>query len=370
MKPTLYDSPKYKRFTLDRNKVLEEINNNAQTDVSRMAFEKFEAITGFISHMALEGQFGDIAHTNYLIKQAESFIDGQFHTLASKIAERVKRMRKATFIITYLGELEAIARATQKTHKIMPHQFYDKLKKQIDSKTILGQSLKLAFWGRLFYFKQKILQKLLSGITQEKSPKEIVDGVKSVYPKVVAYKRPPIALKNLKESDNGSGDSADNPPKKSFDFYGDLVSDADWDLAVDAYKDTELPATRFDSSAGFDSDTGTYRYQWEVEQDLTDDFVNQVRQGQVEAATQLGVKDFIWVSVIDKKTCEVCCLPRNGKLVSEIESMLNSGELDANECDATVPPAHPNCRCDLAPSASTDEVEGPNWQEFGDWLES
>ena len=367
---TLYASPRYRSFVDDRNKALEQINNHAQTDVSRILFERLERITGFISHMGIQGHL-EMNHRTleYISKQLDAYITEQLTGAIPLMVDRITRMRKATFIITYLGELEAIARATKRTTKIMPHQFQDKLKAQLAQPTLLGKPLNVTIWLALSKLKQRIIHKTVSSITLDRTPKEVVDDVKSVYPKAVAYKRPPIALKNLREADNGRGPN-DDDDDKDFDFYNDIVSDSDWDLAVSAYRDTELPASRFDNSPNFDPDTGNPRYNWEVEQEMTDDFVNQVRDGQVEAANQLGVQDFVWVSVIDNKTCDECCLPRNGLTLTEIESKLKTGELSEDDCDATSPPAHPNCRCDLAPVADIDEVEGPDWKAFGDWLES
>jgi SPP1 gp7 family putative phage head morphogenesis protein len=181
--------------------------------------------------------------------------------------------------------------------------------------------------------------------------------MKKAYPEIKTYRMPPRTLKPLKEAFRD-----EDAEKKEFEFYHDLTNDEDWELAVSAYKDTELPASRFDQEAMYDESAGYMRYNWEIEQDLTDDFVSQVRDGQVQAANDLGIEEFVWGAIIDNKTCEECCLPRNGKTTSEIEKM------GGGDCDGTVPPLHPNCRCDIAPVASTDEVDGPDWKSFEEWL--
>ncbi len=367
MKRTLWESLKYRKFTLERNKALEQINLNCQTDVSRMLFERLERITHFVSYMAIQEDIS-MMHLSYLVDQLRGYIDAQFLAAIPEMESRISRMRKATFTLTYLGELEAIARATKKTKYIMPHEFKARVKFQQAMNTILDKKWEVTLWIAFSRLKQRIIQKFTAAVTLDKTPKEVVDAIKDAYPEASAYKRPPKVLKNLRESDKDDQDG--EAAKKEFDFYAGLTTDEDWQLAVDAYKGTELPVSRFDNSPTFDPDTGYARYNWEIEQDMTDDFVNQVRDGQVEAATELGVKDFVWVAVIDNKTCDACCLPRNGKTVTEIEAMLKSGELSEDECDAIVPPAHPNCRCDLAPIAITDEVEGADWKSFGEWLES
>lgn len=358
---TLLDSPKYKSFTKERNQALEQINLNTQLDVSRMLHTVLENITGNVSMMALTKDMS-LSQMQSLSNQLKYFLDHQFSALIPEVVARIRRARKNTFVLTYFAELEAIARATQKTKKIPLHEFKAKLHKQMDASTLNGHKLMNRVWLAMNDLMRDILKAFQKSVMKELPPVEIVQAIQAVYPPMIEYRKPPRALKPIREADSKDG--------KEFDFYHDLTNDSDWEQAVQAYKDTELPASRFDSTPGFDSESGYMRYSWELEQDMTDDFVQQVRDGQVDAANDLGVKEFVWVAIIDKKTCEVCCLPRAGKTTSEIEAMLSSGELDKEACDAVTPPAHPWCRCDVAPVASTDQVEGPDWKSFGDWLES
>lgn len=362
---TLLDSSEYKKFTRDRNHALENIHLNAQLDISRLLYEALDSVTGFISHMALTQEVS-LNHLSYLSRQLDSYIEMKFAPLAALLERRILKMRRATFVLTYLAELEAIARATRKTKSMNSMDFKQKIHTQVNQETILGQEWSKRIYVTLQSQKYKIVSAFQRAITREESPIEIVGSVKKSYPPIQSYRKPPRALKKVKEAAKKPGEDDGN----EFDFYAGLTNDEDWDLAVQAYRDTELPPSRFDSTPTYDPEAGYQRFSWEIEQELTDDFVKQVRDGQVEAATDLGIKDFVWVAVIDNKTCDTCCLPRNGKTVSEIESMLNTGELDEDECDAVSPPAHPYCRCDLAPVGSTDEVEGPDWKSFDDWLNS
>ncbi len=367
---TLDDSSRYKTFIHSRNKALEQIHLHAQTDVSRLTFEVLDRITGFVSHMAIQDQMS-LNQLTYLTQQLSQYIDHQNHQLLYQIEKRILRMRKVTFILTYLSELEAIARATKRTKLTKTTtslDFTQKVYQQIQSETILGQRWFTRIWVVLSHLKQLILKNFQAAIARDETPKGVVDAVKASYPSIKAYRKPPRALKPVREADKPK--DPNEPEDQEFDFYSNLVSDEDWNLVVQAYQDFDLPPSRFDNQKVFDEEAGYYRYDWELEQDMTDDFVKQVRDGQVEAAQDLGIKDFIWVSIIDNKTCDECCLPRNGKTTSEIESMLKSGQLDKTACDAITPPAHPFCRCDISPVASTDEVEGPNWKDFDNWLAS
>lgn len=363
LKDTLYQSPKYKTFVDERNIALERIESNAQLDISRLTHESLESITGYVSHMILTKR---LAHEN--VQQAaqslDSFIHVRFQVTTELVYRRILRLRRAVFVLSYLGELEAIARATQRTMHTDPFEFKSRINAQGRIKDVKGKLLSASLFQAFHKLKTKILNAFISAVTSDKKDGEILEAVQKVYPPIQVYKRPPRALKPIHEA------NSDPKDKKEFDFYHNLTNDDDWDLAVKAYKDTELPPSRFDDEAFYNPKSGTMQYSWELEQDVTDDFVKQVRDGQVQAATDLGVKDFVWVAVIDKKTCEVCCMPRAGKTTSEIEAMLSSGDLDKDECDAVTPPAHPYCRCDIAPVASTDPVEGPDWKDFNDWLNS
>lgn len=366
-KSTLLSSPKYKTFTQDRNRALEQIHLNAQTDLSRLLDERLEYITGFVSHMALEDSMS-VHNLQFLSAQLDSYVFKQFYSLLPLIEGRMKRMRMASFILTFFSETEAIARGKGLSDRRIPqlmgrYAFQMQLQNQMKRHTLLDQDLDKRLWVILSQLRLRIVDAFNRALSLEAPPNEVVQAVQKAYPPKKVYRRPPRTLKPLREADS-------HAPKKEFTFYFDLMDDSEWNAAVDAYKDTELPPGRFDQAPAYDADVGHMRYDWELEQEVTDDFVQQVRDGQVSAAKDLGVEEFVWIAIMDNDTCRECCRPRNGKTTSEIEAMLESGTLDDVHCDATVPPAHPNCRCDLAPIGSTDEVEGADWKSFQDWLDT
>jgi hypothetical protein len=138
-------------------------------------------------------------------------------------------------------------------------------------------------------------------------------------------------------------------------------------LPADIYKRGPDDQTLF-----YDVTTGEEkeRYTWEVEQELTEDFVQSVRSGEQEAAKAQGINDFMWIAILDKATDE-CCALRDGHSSSEIEDMLDQGKLDSEDCDAIVAPGHFNCRCQSAPM--TDDLPERveiDYGSFDDWLGS
>jgi SPP1 gp7 family putative phage head morphogenesis protein len=348
MPQTLLKSSRYTKFIGDRNRALEQIHVNAQTDLSRITYVMLTQIENFASAAALK------AKTAYMTHQISIQFENGVRDIMTQafpiLVRRLIRLRKAAYVLSYAGEQEAIGRATQRRADVGRSHFASRLRDEMSAPTLLGELDKRA-WLALMNLRRRIVQAFELAVTQELKPEEIIEKVRDALPKVKDYKRPPVALTKVREAD------ADQDDKKSwFDF--DFIEDADWDMAVNAYLDTELPESRFDQGV----DLGTRRYQWELEQEATEDFVRSVRSGQVAGAQDLGVKEFVWIAIIDDKTCEECCLPRNGKTTSEIDQM-------DDDCDATVPPAHFNCRCDVGPVASTNEVEGPDWESFNEWLE-
>jgi hypothetical protein len=166
-------------------------------------------------------------------------------------------------------------------------------------------------------------------------------------------------------------------PSGAVTFSTGVIDPATWSDVIDDYFEQEIPGPRgpYDKMVFFNvGDAGdvefTERYEWELEQEMTQDFVEQVRSGQVDAANENGIEDFMWIAVIDRDTDE-CCSDRDGLSSGEIEAQLSSGELDPDECDATVPPGHFNCRCAPAPiSNDLPEESPPDFGSFNDWLDA
>ncbi len=357
-KDSLLGSPAYRSFIADRDRALEVLHNHAQQDISRMLYDALEYAEGLVARFVLRR---DGHNDQQIVRWLDSGLSEVFSGLGTQIYQRMIRLRRGSYLLAYAAEMEAIGRATGRLPSLPAHSNPEMIRKIITAPTLTQEKLDARIQFGLFKLKNKILQKLYLGLIQNLTDREIVEKVAEAYPEYKIYKRPPRELKPLKE--------ADQNPKPKEEFVFDLLDEGDWDLILSAYKDAELPPSRFDRQEHYDPEKGTMRYAWEVEQEMTDDFVNQVRQGQVAAAKELGIKEFVWVAVLDDRIDE-CCIQRHGKTTSEIEAGLNSGEIDSDLCDATSPPAHPNCRCSLAPVANVEPVEGPDWKSFGEWLNS
>jgi hypothetical protein len=167
---------------------------------------------------------------------------------------------------------------------------------------------------------------------------------------------------------------ADKMGKDSFNFN---VDDEDWDSILDDYMIKYVPKWRITSTvqpdparsshvAGIaepeEGEEGNVIYGWQLERDITNDFVQSVRDGENDGATASGVTDFVWVAVLDDRTDE-CCEERDGLTTSQIEEQIH------DDYDA-YPPIHPNCRCRLVPAADgLEEIANYTSEEFQNWLE-
>ncbi len=189
--------------------------------------------------------------------------------------------------------------------------------------------------------------------------------VASTFPKPKVVKRPKRVLPGLTEA-----------AKKTPELLSvGIIDDAEWADILDDYNKTYVPKFRGPESVldfwpKKKSDDEEVWYAWELERDLTQEFVQNVRDGQIDAANENGIDDFVWIAVIDDVTDE-CCRWRDGLTTSEIQSQLKGAHRD-DECRATAPPAHFNCRCTLAPMLREADLSPPesNLAEFDEWLKA
>ena len=165
---------------------------------------------------------------------------------------------------------------------------------------------------------------------------------------------------------NAGGYGSDEEEEPAVDFAMGFIDEAVWNEMVEFYKKEYVPTYQFRIPKGAED----YWYKdFELEQDLTHDFVKSVRDGTLAAAKENGITDMMWIAVIDAKTDE-CCTWRHGLSSSEIEDQLK-GEHSDDDCEEIVPPAHYYCRCTIAPMVdSMSEAPESNQKEFDEWLNS
>ena len=364
--PRLDQVPRYKNFMNDLAKVQEQILWNTQTDVSRLASEAFERIRAICAH-----RYSIIPSDDFFGSQASrhlSALDAQLEAVLKElgvhILARLFRMRKASYVLAQAGEFEALARTLKPKGEQAPELriSHSEITKQITQDTITGHRLDHRITIALSRLRRKIMDAVELSRINEDDTKAMLDRVEYCFPDKIAYKKPHRVIKPFKESD----------AKKGSPVSVNLLDPSEWEDVVSQFKDTELPETRFDNEPVNVGEGGERQmYSWEIEQEITNDFVRAVRDGEKSAAKDLadkyGVKDFVWVAVLDNRTDE-CCEWRHGLSTREIRDALGDEHSD-DECQAETPPAHFNCRCRLAAIADLPERVEDEVADVNQWLE-
>lgn len=289
-----------------------------------------------------------------------------FTLAALEIHVAYQKMRRLCYTLAYVGEAEAIARADD------PSVTYELDRRDLDEvvnrPSVFGGTLE----GRIRYYldslRRRVLNTIQLAIVSGKTGDEAWQDVLAVLPRPIEVAVPRRTLttqKRLEEAEPSRVIRA-----QGVNISSGFIDDEAWRDMVDEYLADEVLDRRTEDKIRFKGPNGRKtitRYEWELERDFTHDFVSLVRAGQLDVAKENGYTDFVWLSVLDNKTDE-CCTWRNGLTVTEIEAQLKNAHKD-DTCQSTVPPAHPFCRCDLAPV--TDEIKKFSVPEIGDfesWL--
>ena len=271
---------------------------------------------------------------------------------ATRIAYIVYQMRQSTMEFTSATEAEVLARILNKPVKAQALPI---------DRPFAGQGPVV---NRVFYFLTRIQRKLEDTAEYYRSKEEEIpiQDLVLCLPKLKKVEDTRKVLRKVKEAD------------REDEFPGDMsvqfLTDADWDKLETQYLKKTIPISR-DPDSFFFGGKGRRKedrvYSWELENDLVYDFVQQVREGQIDAAKQAGITDFVWISVIDNRTDD-CCEWRDQLTTSEIEAQLRTKHKE-DECQVVTPPAHPNCRCTLAPAGDElPDMPASNRTEFESWL--
>lgn len=362
MKPLLA-SHKYSSFMQGRDHVLESL------------LQKYLRHMGGVLSV-LEKKAREIAlqinvqtMTHYDFKRNRDRFANQLHPwfemAGAEITTLIIRLRRSSYVLSYAGQAEGIARVTGKAH-LYKINHLDQIS---HSDTPSG--------GKLHLRVELILRRIFNDVVDAyqlsqvmasddlgESQKDMLARISRAFPTKKKDSKPRKLLARLKESDRpGLNDS--------FLSFGVIEPD-EWNQILEDYFSEEFPQgsanrTIFSNVFYSDAPEDEGRYEWEIEKEVSQDFVQQVRDGENDAATAQGITDFQWVSIIDNKT-DACCEWRDGLSSKEIEEALDNEHSD-DECDATTPPAHFFCRCRLVPmTAELNESPTSGLMDFETWL--
>lgn len=352
MKP-LITVPAYEKFLLDRDQGLERVLAKYSRAMSHIVLALKLRSEEVASHFAVTG-----IHKDQLKRARIHFEDHvrPYFEMAIQRAEALTlSMRKTVYLISAAGQSHAIARTLDRktTLSISKDEIRDVLKDESHLGGPVGLRCELSFHRLL----RDVVDAFQLSQVMSSTPQETIERIGRSFPRFEKVKARRNVMAKLKES------FAPKEPEVEISEFG--IDAADWEAAVQDYLSTEIPQGRAPYDKIFDdaSDTPEYfqRSRWEVEQELTNDFVDQVRSGENEAASQAGIDDFQWIAIVDSKTDE-CCFERDGLTMTEIDETVK------DEFDGP-PPIHPNCRCRLAPMVKEmPEESAPDFGSFDSWL--
>lgn len=384
-------SPAYRKWVLARDKALEQFHIRAQleaTDVMR------HILTEVL--LAAKGQFHALkSHQN--IDHLEWHIRSIMRAGTKDLDAVYNRLRIRSYLLAKSSQVEIISRLNKsatKGIKVTGHELRDVMAGAVLAGGFSAQRIGL-YLDRLA---RKIINAAQSASLSKDTDEDFLLAIYWTFPKMNVYRRPPRVLKPklMTEAANpiagihagvpdwqATYDQARDEGATSAEatMLLDAESEAAWQDLLDAYRNEYVPVWRApeyvidipvtDPTVQVTTGEQVW-YAWEFERDLTNQFVADVRDGEITAANESGITDFVWIAVVDAVT-DACCLWRDGLLVSEIEDKLDEHQDEDGECnidsDGLVPPLHFNCRCTLAP-ATADIPDKPDTglAEFEDWL--
>lgn len=369
----LTESKRYEDFIRGRDHGLQDVLSKYTSridDVVALLQQQAEQVAAHLA-TARRGHAYAKRNRDEFVKRLTPWFELGIHQTAALI----KGLRRTTYVLSYVGQAEAIGRAIAQRTKV--NLSPDEIRQVVDRETLHGGGItprvELAFHRML----RDVVDAYQLSQVMDSNVLDTIARLDRAFPK--KRKLPPRKMAPMKESarDRREPPGVDDPLIVGVQIdngFSHFVTDQEWADSIEDYFADYIPAGRgpYDNVFHVNETTGEdeSRYQWQVEQEMADDFIQSVRSGEVDSANANGITDGVWIALLDKKTCKDCCLPRDGLLSSEIEAKLESGELNAEDCDAIIPPGHGWCRCRWA--GATEDLPAKNPPDFGswdDWLE-
>lgn len=356
--------PKYRKFVNARDKAAEAMLLKARAKVSDELRHFMNIVQSEVirTYHGLNREFMDPI-TQHQIRMLDESLDRHARDIAIQMAQHWVNLRAHIYMLTHAGEQQASINVRGGRPKHVPH---DQIHKAAYAPTAFGPIVDRAYLS-LSRLRRAVIDAIEMSRIMGDEIKPAVERVMRVFPKPDRITSQRV-MKRLTEA------AQDGSEEDRFGFSA-YMADDDWQEIVNEYKGEFVPKWRDPSTGRLETpvSVGTSEeyavYPWQLEKEITEDFVSSVIAGTNEGASAQGITDFVWNSILDDRTDE-CCVKRDGLTVSEIRAKLK-GDWSGDECRASVPPAHFNCRCRIAP-ATDDLPDMPesNAAEFEDWLDS
>ncbi len=361
------DNSRYRTWVKQRDRAAEDLHTRAQLEMADILRDTFGHVL-----MIAKAQFEGLKSGNHMaIEWFEHSLKAKFDYTANELYVVMVKLRARSYTLIRASESEIIAQLSP-GKKVSASVSRADLHQLMHKDSLAGGQMMARIKLYCDRLRRKITSAAQAYAMTAKDPTDFATDVLAALPRSRRVNVPRRILKpKLMESDDFS--VGDDPNQA--DISVDNVDDEAWNDMLDTYKSDYVPKTRApEYVVDIPTTDGDTWYAWEMERDLTNEFVSAVRDGQIDAANEAGITDFVWIAVIDDKVDE-CCAWRDGLLISEIEDQLEDHADDDHACDiegdGLNPPLHFNCRCTLAPA--TDNIpEKPDdgAKDFDDWLNS
>lgn len=357
---------KYRQFINERDRLAERFLMKARAQVAD-EFRRFmqQAHDEFLrSYYAMNREFADPV-TQRRLNLLDNALERISRDVAHAMVAHWRELRRLTFALAQAGEQQAKINVAGGEPRKVPKE---EIAKEVHDPTEFG-----AIEDRTLLALSRVRRDLMDSVEMSLTMGEDVPAASARFlktfpaPERVVQKR--VMRRLVREAEQPRV-----PGKEAFGF-SEFIDEDEWQEILRAYKTQYVPKWRDPRSGQLESPVSVGEseevavYPWQLEREITDDFVTRVNNGTHEGAKAQGITDFVWIAIVDDRTDD-CCLKRDGLTVTEIRAKLK-GEWADDKCRASVPPAHPNCRCRVAPATGDlPEVPESNEADFYDWLNS
>jgi len=368
----LTDSNRYRGFVNKRDSALEKYLLKTRSKIgdnlrNLMALVQIEINR---TYPLLNTEFLDPA-TRMAMRHVDDAIDKHAQIIALEITQNWLTMRYVVSAIAQAAEQQAIIQTIDgEPQKISSEE----LKGETFNNLMIGGSVHDRVQYSLNRLRRKIMDAMEMARIMGAPLPEATERILKAFPNLEIVKKPKV-LARVKEA---AGE------RKGKEFFGSdfFIDDFEWEEILSEYKSEYIPRWRdpryeLDIPVAVGTSEEFATYAWELERDLTSDFVDKVRSGENEAAKKNGITQFVWIAINGPhgKTKELACdycNKRDGLTTKEIKAKLKDDWKDDPEWSKKYAiPLHPNCWCRLAPATDAlPEMPESNEAEFLDWLNS
>jgi len=363
----------YTKFIYDRDTALERLLINSRLRQADMMNRSFTQVLDRINHRYPELSILDPTS----ISRLDEDIDRIFKALTVSLWLEIGELRKKTYMLSNVGEAQAISGAVNAIpkFKVDPYTLND-----ITREDFIGGSVLEVIAHNLNSIRRKIITKVEEQLLTDQPVEFALYYAFKQFPRMKAPpSKPPLKKVKPREANTKpkfsikSPEGSDSVVLTQGEFTPFVWDQVTWDKLLEDYSKDYIPVDRSPAAVYSLKDPLTQDkikyedgiYAWEVEKEVTHDFVSQVRAGQIAAANDKGIKDFVVITVLDDRTCETCCdgwgcADFDGMKVSEIEKMTKN--------KYSAPPYHFNCRCTLAPVIEGEDQITGDLSNMSDWV--